>query len=50
MDKFEFISVFINELFSNSGLYQYLTYVVACFGIIIIYNVVGGWIKGRWHY
>lgn len=50
MDNFVFVPVYISQLFDNVGLYDYLVYVVACFGIIIIYNVVGGWIKGRWHY
>lgn len=50
MSNFYFIHLFITELFNNLGLYQYLVYVVACFGIIILYNVVGGWINGKWHY
>lgn len=50
MSNFDFIPLFISELFNNLGLYQYLVYVVACFGIVILYNVVGGWIKGKWHY
>lgn len=50
MDKFSFISTSINQLFTNSGLREYSIFLLSCFGIAIIYNVVAGWVKNKWHY
>lgn len=50
MDKFNFIPVFLSKLFTNTGLYQIYVFIIACFGIQILYKLVAGWITNKWHY
>lgn len=50
MEIFNFISTYISQLFNNSGLHQYFVFMVACFGVVILYNIVGGWVNKSWHY
>lgn len=45
MDKFNFISTAINQLFVNPGLHEYLIYILGVFGLIICYKSVTMWIK-----
>lgn len=45
MEKFNFISTAINQLFVNQGLHDYLIFVLAVFGVIICYRSVTMWLR-----
>lgn len=50
MDKFNFIPLFFDVIFDNNGLRDYFVFIVACYGIQILYTLVAGWILKKWHY
>lgn len=50
MENFDFITVAISQFISNSGLHLMYTFIIACFGISIIYKIVAGWITNKWRY
>ena len=47
MENFDFISMFITEFFSNSGLYTYSVFVIAAMGLVILYKIVMSFIRSK---
>lgn len=45
MDKFDFINTFLSQLISNQGLRHIYIFIIAIFGIAIIYNILMVFIK-----